>query len=184
MQIEDGKGRGFQASVSESQRLNVSSKTAERIFYISRDNGLAFIAVSTVASAAAGSYAVYLKNTSTTKNLFIERVEYHSANAALWKLWQVTGTAAGTALTASNLNLTSGTPAEASVYGSAAVTGLTTVKQLGSHRNTAGGEGEMSYHYALILGPGDAIAAEYDTGTTGTAEIDIFFHYEDVTRLN
>jgi hypothetical protein len=38
----------------------------------------------------------------------------------------------------------------------------------------------MNYEDALILGPGKAIAVEYDTGTTGICEIDLFFHYEDL----
>jgi len=182
--LDDGKGRGYSSSVSESLRLNVSSKSNPRIFYISRDDGLAFVANSTDTSADAGDYIFYIKNTSTTRDLYVERFEYHSANAALWKLWEVTGTASGTSVTASNLNLGSGISAEATCVGNGAISGLTTVKQLGTHRNGANGEGDMYYGDALILTPGKAIAVEYDTGTTGAAEIDIFFHYEKISRSN
>ena len=182
--IDDGKGRGYVASVSDDNRVNTSSQINPRIFYISRDDGLAFNAISVDSSAAAGDLIHYLKNTSSDRLMYIYRIEFHGVNAALWKIWQVTGTGSGTTITPSNLNLTSGISAEATCLGNGAVTGLTTGKQLGVHRSTANGEGEMVYFDALILGPGDAIAVEYDTGTTGAAEVDVFFHYEDITRTS
>jgi hypothetical protein len=181
--IEDGVGRGYEASVSDVNRLNVSSKSQNRIFYISRDSGEAFNLVSTDSGATAGEYILYLQNTSTTKNMYVDRIEYHSANAALWKLWTVTGTAAGSsALTPTNLNRTSSKVAEATARGDGAITGLTAGAQLATHRNAADGEGQMEFQGALILGPNDAIAVEYDTGTTGAAEVDIFFWYESASR--
>ncbi len=36
IEIDDGRGRGLSASVSEDNRLNVSSKAAPRPFYVSR----------------------------------------------------------------------------------------------------------------------------------------------------
>lgn len=182
--IEDGKGRGYSSSVSQANRLNVSSKSNPRLFYISRDDQEAYTAVSTDASAAAGDYIMYLKNTSTTKNMFIDHIGCFAANAALWKLWSVTGTASGTTITATNLNLTSGLSAEASVEGSQAVSGLTAVNQIDTARSSASEEANLDFSSALILGPSDAIAIEYDTGTTGAAEATITFHYESLTRAN
>ena len=98
-------------------------------------------------------------------------------------MFQVTGTAAGgSVINSSNLNLGSANVAEATSRGDGAVTGLTNVKQIGTHRNDANGEGEMDYDNALILAPNSAIAVEYDSGTTGAAEIDCFFHYETIGK--
>ena len=181
--IQDGGGSGRLATVSSFFRLNVSAKTNPRIFYSSRDEGKAFNCISTDASAAAGDIIFYIKNTSTTDNLYMKHIEFHSENAAVWKVWNVTGTAAGsTSLTPSNLNLGSPNVAEATSRGDGAITGLTNVKQIGTHRNGANGEGEMNYENALILPPGAAIAIEYDSGTTGAAEIDCFFHYETIGK--
>jgi hypothetical protein len=180
--IVDGKGRGFASSVSDVNRLNVSSKSNPRIFYISRDDGQAFNMISTDPGTAAGEYIFYLKNTSSTRDLYVERIEFHSENAAVWKVWEVSGTAAGTTITASNLNLKSGKTADAIGFGNTAVTGLSTVKQIGTHRSQAQGEGEMNYHDSLILGPTNAIAVEMDAGSTAATEIDCFFHYEDINR--
>jgi hypothetical protein len=178
----DGGGSGRLATVSSFFRLNVSAKTNPRIFYSSRDEGKAFNSISTDVSATAGDYIWYIKNTSTTNNLYVKHLEFHSENAAVWKVWEVTGTASGTTIIESNLNLGSPNVSESLTIGDGAVTGLTTVKQVGTHRNGANGEGEMSYDNALILVPGSAIAVEYDSGTTGAAEIDCFYHFEEIDK--
>ena len=186
MKIEDGKGKSGDMSVSASQRGNVSAKTAPRIFYISRDDERAFNAITVGGNDyAAGEFCFYLKNTSSTRNLMIQHLEFHSEDAVRFIINQVTGTAAGgTAITPSNLKLSSGIPAEATAMGGgAAITGLTVSKVIGTHRTTALSESEMDYGGALILGPGNAIAVEFDSeagGTSGIVEIDAFFHYEGI----
>ena len=182
MKIEDGKGKNGDCSVSAAQRLNVSSKTRSRLFYISRDDEQAFNAVMPSFSAAAGEYVFYLKNSSSSKNLFVHSLEYHSVQAVHWKVWQCTGTAAaGTVITASNLNLGSGRTAEAICMGGAAtLTGLTLGNQIGTHRTQALGDSDMNFGEGLILAPNTAIVVEYDTGTTGLCEIDCIFHFEPI----
>ena len=182
MKIEDGKGKSGDASVSASQRLNVSAKTRDRLFYVSRDDEQAFNAVMPSFSAAATNYVFYLKNTSSTKNLFLHTLEYHSVEAVHWKVWQVTGTAAGgTVIIPTNLNLGSGRTAEATCMGGGStITGLTLGAQLGTHRTEATGEAGMDWGEGLILAPNTAIMVEYDTGTTGLCEIDCIFHYEPI----
>ena len=182
MKIEDGKGKNGDASVSSVQRLNVSSKNAPRIMYASRDFGLAYNAVYDGITAAANDYTAYLKNNSSTRNLFVDHVEFHSAENVKWKIWSVTGTAAaGESVTPSGMNLSKSIPAEAiAMAGNTSITGLTTVAQLGSHRSASFDESSMGWHGALILGPGDAIAIEYDAGTGGICSHDIFFWYEDL----
>jgi len=182
MKIQDGKGKNGDASVSSVQRLNVSAKTRDRLFYISRDDQQAFNAVMPSFSAAAGEYVFYLKNTSSSKNLMLHTIEYHSVQAVHWKVFQVTGTAAaGTVITPTNLNLGSGRTAEATCMGGGAtITGLTIGNQIGTHRTQATGEAGMDWGEGLILAPNTAIVLEYDTGTTGLCEIDCIFHFEAI----
>jgi len=182
MKIEDGKGKNGDCSVSVAQRLNVSAKTRDRVFYVSRDDEQAFNAIMPSFSAAAGEYVFYLKNSSSTKNIFLHSIEFHSLQAVHWKVWQVTGTAAGgTVITPSNLNLGSGRTAEATCMGGAAtITGLTLGNQIGTHRTQATGEAGMNFGQGLILAPNTAIVVEYDTGTTGLCEIDCVYHYEPI----
>jgi hypothetical protein len=180
MKIEDGKGKNGDMSVSVAQRGNVSAKTKNRMFYVSRDDGLAFNAIMPSFSAAAGNYVFYIKNTSSTRNLMMNHIELHSLEAAAWKFWQVTGTAAGgTVITPKNLNLGSGLPAEvACMGGGATLTGLTLGDQIGTHRTEATSEAAMNWGGALILSPNTAIMIEYDAGTTGLVEVDCLFHFE------
>lgn len=185
MKIEDGRGRGYSMSVSESNRANVSAKTAPRTYYVSRDDELVFNLVSIDASADAGDIIAYIKNISDTKNLFVKQVHLSSVNAALWKFWAATGTPAGTVLTPANLNLSSGRTSPTSAYGDGAVTGLTLASvPFDALRTPANSHEEHIYEGALILGPGNAIAVEYDTGTTGAADVTIEFYFEDVGREN
>jgi hypothetical protein len=181
--IDDGKGKNGKASVSSVQRLNVSAKNAGRIFYASRDFGSAYNLVAESGSVAAGAYTMYLKNTSSTQNLFISVIEFHSVENTKWKIWEVSGTAAGGAVnTPAELNIGKNIPAPVSAMDSSGgtITGLTNVTQLGTHRNTALGDSEMDFGGAMILGPGDAIAIEMDTGTTGIVSHDLKFWMEDI----
>lgn len=181
--IEDGKGSGRKCSVSSVQRLNVSSKTQPRIFYASRDSGLAYNMVTESASTAAGVYTLYIKNSSTTANMFVSVLEFHSANDTKWKIWQVSGTAAGgTSNVPAELNLSKSIPADVVAMDNSggAITGLTNVQQIGSHRNQANGDSGMDFQGALILGPNDAIAVEMDTGTTGVTSHDLYFWFESI----
>ena len=182
MKIEDGKGKNGDASVSGAQRLNVSAKTRDRVFYVSRDDEQAFNAVMPSMSAVAGDYVFYLKNTSSTKNIFLHTIEYHSNAAVAWKVFNVTGTAAGgTTIVPTNLNLGSGRLAEATCMGGGAtITGLTQVSQIGTHRTQAEGEAGMDWGEGLILAPNTAIVVEYDFGDNGLCEIDCIFHYEAI----
>ncbi len=185
--LEDGKGRGLMASVSESNRLNVSAKSNPRMFYISRDDQQAFSVVALDTSATAGDLVFHLKNTSSSKNMIMHTFAASSANSALLKLWVVTGTAAsGTDLTPTNLNLTSGLTAEAdSMSGdAAAITGLATGSLIVAGRILANSFVPLDLNDALILGPGDQIAIEYDTGTAGAVEINSTFFYEAIDRKN
>ena len=180
--IEDGKGSGRKMSVSSTQRANVSAKAAFRAFYLSRDDGLAFNAVYDGMTAAAGDVVAYLKNDSSTRNIFIQRIEFHSAVAVKWRVYSVSGTAAsGETVTPSQLNLAKGIGSEGvAMAGDTAITGLTNLAQIGVHRSTAGDVTEKLYGGALILGPGDAIAVEYDTGTAGICDVEIWFWHEDL----
>ncbi len=178
--ITDGQS-GRTATVSVENRLNNSSKSNPRTFYVSRDDGLTFTLASVDSSAAAGDLIAYLKNDSTTRNVYIKEIQVSALNAALWKVFEVTGTAAGSsAITPSNINLASGQTADATARGDGALTGLTTADLIRSTRTTAGDAMNIVFDDALILGPSDAIAVEYDTGTTGAAEVNIMLHFEDI----
>ena len=55
-------------------RLNVSSRSDDRIFYVSRDNGDAYSWHSLDTGSAVGETNIYIQNTSPTKKLVIKEV--------------------------------------------------------------------------------------------------------------
>lgn len=180
--VKDGTGKGTLARVSIDNRLDTSSRSNPRSYYVSRDDAQVYNATSDVTSAAAGDYVLYIKNTSTTNNLFIGAIEYHSTEAVQWRVWEVTGTPGGaSSVEAKNLKLGSGNLADADVYANAAVTGLTTKGgAIGVHRTDTNGAADMEFGDSLILSPQTAIAIEYHAGTTGQCEIDCFMYFEDI----
>lgn len=182
MKIEDGKGKSGDAGVNKRQRLDVSSQSNPRIFYFSRDFGLSYVVCLEGITAAANDIVGYLKNTSSTRNLFVDDVTMGGVEAIKWKIFKATGTAAAGETTAAKaaLNLSKGIVAEADIMaGNTTITGLTAGDQVGSKRSGALDSTEIDYHDSLILGPGNAIMIEYDTGTGGLCEIMFFFHHED-----
>lgn len=182
MKVEDGKGKNGDMSVSVTQRGNVSAKTAPRPMYSARDDGLSFSAVYHF-TAAATEHVAYLKNTSSTRNLFVGDISFGGVETILWKCFFCTGTAAaGETITPTPTNRSKSIPAEATAMaGSTAITGLTTAGEFTTRRSSANGTEEEHFDGTVILGPGDAIVIEYDTGTGGIAEVDVHFHYEDLT---
>lgn len=165
-------------------RQNVSSRSDSRAYYNSRDEGQTYSAVYEMTDASVGEYVVYLKNTSTTgKTLVLEGIGANSINDASFKLWFVTGTATdGNPGTPINLNKESSNSATADAReGGAAATGiggLTTDGLIDLVFVKAGGHEEFRLRDRLRLGQNDAIAIEYDRGTTGDVAGVIFGYLE------
>lgn len=179
LQIEDGRGTGQKVAVSPTgNRLDVSARSNPRIYYVSRDDSNAYSAYSEDASAAAGDFILYLKNTSTSLNLYIDDIIFDAANDSKFKLHKVTGTASGTDIVPTNLNFRSGNTATAEVKGSGAVTGLTSSSTLLSERILGNTSSEFKTSDTIRLGLNDAIAIEYDTGTTGAADASVIFYFD------
>lgn len=166
-----------------SGRLNVSSRTDSRDYYNSRDEGQCYAMTFSHAGAVAGEYSVYLKNTSTDKTLVISSIEINSVEASQIKLWEVTGTATGPAeVTPKNLNLTSSNDAtvQALVDDGTAISGLATDgNEIELVFVGANGHENVEMKDRLRLGQNDAIALEYDAGTTGLFAGTIFFFLEN-----
>lgn len=72
--IRDGKGRGYLVAVGDKNRLDVSSKTMPRIYYASRDGEAWSISTPFLTQTTTGGRMLYLKNTSTTKNIVITKM--------------------------------------------------------------------------------------------------------------
>jgi len=76
--LRDGKGRGSLASVTEDNRLDVSSRSGERIYYESRDNANALgVGTPFLTITETGGFAIYAKNVSSSQNLVITDLRFN-----------------------------------------------------------------------------------------------------------
>ena len=165
-------------------RLNVSARSDDRAYYNSRDKGETFSIVFDFQSASAGEFGGYFKNTSSTgKSFVVAGVGINSVEASRIKLHFVTGEAAGgTPLIPTNLNGSSSNAATATAMEGASaatgITGLTSEAVIDFAYVTATGHQEFRLKDRLRLGQNDAIAVEYDEGTTGDFSGVIFGYFE------
>ncbi len=181
MRIEDGSGGGSWAKVNKDNRLDVSSSTFSEAHRVASINGETFTWTSSF-STATGEEIIYVKNTSKTQVLVIEKIALSSVLTGLFELFEVTGTATGTTITGSNTNLSSGVVAEATSLGNAAVGSLVIGKRLDLIRLPATGNGTLDIRDVIILGLNDAIAITY-TGSTGITDSSIVGYYEGVGEV-
>jgi len=181
IQYTSDKTGSVEKSQGSDNRLNVSSRQDSRRYYNSRDESEAFSLVWDDTDSAAGDHIVYWKNTDTTgRELVFSSVGLNSANACSFKLHVVTGTAVGTSITPACLNRASPKSAQAVTVEAAgtAITGLTEQVEIDHAACTAGGHEEFRLDDSLRLGQDEAIAIEYEQGTTGRTWGVIFAYYE------
>jgi len=72
--IRDGKGRGYLVGVGDANRLDVSSKVMPRIYYASREGEAWAAATPFLTQTTTGGRMLYLKNTSTSKNMIVTKM--------------------------------------------------------------------------------------------------------------
>lgn len=178
--IEDARGRGYKASVSTVNRLNVSGKNADRSFYINRDNALSFNWTSTY-SATNGDEIIYIKNTNKSADLNIENITLSAeAGRATFTLYEVSGTASGTSITGKNMNLKSGNIADVTSLGDAAVTGITLGDKIDIISGIDDATSRVVLPSKLILGFNNAIAISF-AGSNGTVSAVVHGFFEGDT---
>lgn len=174
---------GNSANISKTgNRLNVSSRIADRIFYISRDNGDAYSTTSTD-TPSDGEYNFYFKNISQIQKFYVSTITFGCSRNATFKIAKVTGTAGGAvAIPITNLNLTSGNVADAIVNGDGAITGLTENGLIETISVVANDSQVINFKDAFILGTNNSFAVETDymEGSDGVIHITVrgFFDVE------
>lgn len=159
-------------------RLNVSSRSDERIYYNSRDKGQTYVWSSFDNGAAVGEYTIYVQNTSATLNLIIKEIVLSPGVAMTFKIATVTGTPTSAAITGFNLNRNSGNAAAANARGNALVDDLTEEQVLRVVMVGVLSTEHVEFHDALQLGQNDAIAVECDVNAGGLVYMQIFGYFE------
>ena len=177
--INDETG-SFQEVHGSDSRMNVSSRVDGRPFYVSRDQGQAYVLRVEDDDAASGDLVAYLRNDSKVNRMYIQDIHVQCENAAEWKLAYGDGTTAtGTTVTAVNLNKTSSNDADATGLGNGAIGGVTASTFFSTRRHIANSQAHFHFGDALILGQNDNIVVELDLiSSTGDIEVDIYFFIE------
>lgn len=185
MILEDPRN-GNAMSVSKvkngNNRGNISSRTASRAFYISRDNESSYHWVSTLVSGVGtvGGVVISLVNDSSDKNLYIDDITMGSDTALTWNIYKKlnANTPAGTTVTSINLNAKGSDSSDSKCFGNALVTGIsnTSTSKYITRRNIANSSDEVSFQGAMIFGRGDGLNIELSGNTVGSGIIDVAIH--------
>jgi len=188
--IRDGSGKGYEAKVTKNNRLNISARVANRIFYNSRDDEKTFT-VNAAHEQLVGGIAegmCYIKYTGNNK-LYLKQILFNSEETAgvtspvRFGLWlDPTTIGGGTTRAAVNLNTTSNLISDtAMVHQNNATTGVTITggDPIGTIR--IGGIGNYTYDLfgSVILGKDNVFALKVRTENSGVSTRATIMWYEE-----
>ena len=177
--IEDGRGTGQAAGISPTgNRLDVSSRADERIYYISRDNGDTYSWSSGTYSATGGDTILIVENTSTTQKLYIKEISLFSLVKTRVVIHCPTAsfTHSGTGVTGVNLNRTSGNSASATATRDE-VNNVQGAIVWQSDIPILGNPYIVPFHDSIVLGQGDSVGVDFVT-TSGAVDVNILGFYD------
>ena len=182
--IEDGTGQGYKAAVTSNNRLDVSSRSADRIYYVSKYIEKAFTVNFEHTQATGGSsegmgYITYTGNDS----LYISKIILSSEDTGLTKfgVWADPTVSGGVSDTAINLNLTSAISSETTIRDNSDGTTVTISggNSISTVRLNNAGSFDISFDNALILGKNDVIAIKASASTTSSKTRATIIFYEE-----
>ena len=179
MLIDSGTGTNKQAGVDDENHLMVASITRAKMAAVSRLHGQAY-AWTAYVDWGADKNALWLRNDSDIKILFIEKINIYVPAAAVVEIWVGSGnTVGGTVVTGLNLNRASNNVANAScrhtntnVDAGAGMSLLQTVLYAANTPNP------LNFSEALLLGRNSEVAINIVTDVSTTA-ITIFGYFHE-----
>ena len=179
MQIEDGRGTGSLLGISKTgNRGDVSSRSNERIYYISRDSGQSYMWASGTYDAGAGDTILLVKNTSTTRNLYIKAIWISTDTETRVVVHIPTSevTPTGTSITGRNMNSASSNAAEATAIRDETNNSQGNIYWSGEIQ-AATNPYEINFHDGLILGQNESIGIDY-VADVGACDVTIIGYFE------
>jgi len=181
-EFKNDRTKALEEAEGTDGRVNVSSRTASRGYYNSKDEEECYTVVWTFADASAAEFCASWKNLSKDKVLVISSIGINAEVATRFKLHFVTGTASGgNAVTPTNLNKHSSSGADsASREGGTEATGiadLTSVGVVDFAYVEATGHEEFRLDDQVRLGQNDGIAIEVFEIASGADVSGVIFGY-------
>ena len=183
--IRDGTGKGYLAQVDDNNRIHVHSTNSTESKYINKFDKEAYtLPIPNISADASDNCIVYIKNTSSTKDLLIPRIRHRcSGSDTIVKIYiNESGTpTGGTTLTPNNRNSSSSLKATGTFYKGSDISGLD------NNGDQVGGifskDGDTFQEFApcsdIILGPQGVLTIRVDNATA-TNFLGIGLFYEEV----
>jgi hypothetical protein len=173
MRIESGQGNGFEAGVNAQHELLTHARTVSHAAHEAQNEArLFFLATDIIALTTTASFSalVYLKNTSSTHNLFLHRIRTCGSVVHQWRMiaQPTTGTIVddATDITETNTNFASSLTLDANAYKGADAKTITDGALMSQWIGNVGFVFEK-FDGEIILGPNDAIALECKPASSG-----------------
>jgi len=195
MLLDDGKGRGYKAEITNNNKVRAYATTEKEISYESEVNGEAYTWTAVSANVDTGDTGLLVCNDSATKKLIIQKIYVWADVAAQFKVHvPAYPTLAGTAVVGVNLNRASNNVADATAKADetgntfAAANVITTLRNTYYSRGNgddnadipAAGQGQwVDYDGALVLGYHDCIAVDI-IGESAAFECTIIGYFHSV----
>jgi hypothetical protein len=185
--IEDGKGKGSRAQVSNN-RLQVKSIILSEEEYVSHFKGQAYCGTTGKTPLTnPNGVVLYFKNTSNTHLIAIETLlmTFSASGAMVSCQRNDTGTpGATTSVDQVNVNFESGNTAEADLYKSTAVSGLADGELIAVFHDLAAGRVVFPIDGTFILGKNNVFTVYVDNGagSTHTGDISWTIRYRFVDK--
>lgn len=176
--ILDGTGSGTKARITPDHRLETSSRMDLRASYVSKDYGESYFYYSDVTPTGPADCICYIKNSSSTKDMYITWVRAWCGTAdGLDVYLDQTGTpSGGTDIVPVNLNRKMSNSAVGTFQEGVNITNLSGGLKLDRIRLEAGADAFTEYH-GLILGRDNVFSLYTITGTKAM-EVTVAFYYE------
>jgi len=182
--LMDGTGDKYKAKVDSNHRLYTYATTQTENKFVSLNYGNAyafstngFISLTTTDTEIP---IFYLKNTSTTKNLYISRIR--TCGNVAQKIILYANPTGGTLLTntagtKTNINLTSSNTAEATVTKGGEGITATGGTHIAQHINGIGHSNDP-WEDSLILGTNDSIYISFEVASAGSVCVAVLGYFE------
>jgi len=177
--IRDGQGDGYLAGVDSENRLKAYCTAETEISHESESNKRAYT-WSHSYNSGANDTILWLKNTSTTKNLIIEKIVLSSDTTTNFIIHfpSTTTSPTGTAVTGTNLNRSSNNSADSTCYGDETGNSRGIVMAQGIILNNT--TAIMPVDGSIVLGVNDEIAVDFVSATTALGMVTIRGYYHEV----
>ena len=170
----------FEATKGSDGRQNVSSRSDDRIYYISRDFSEAYSIVYQDATAAAGTIILNCVNDANDLALVVHSVGFNAIQRTTLELIETTGVpTGGSVITPFCLNRVTVHTAQCTVRGNDALGVVTSSGEFDHAQVEAGGHEEFRIRDSIRIGPGGSFGLNVETTVSaGIVEGVIFIYFE------